>query len=365
MSTFAPTTLRDENFMSRALLLAARGLYTTTPNPRVGCVIVNDGHIVGEGWHVNGGAAHAEVNALEQAGTRALGGTLYVTLEPCAHFGQTPPCVEAIVKSGISRVVFAAKDPNPLVDGKGAARLKSAGIAVIGGVLDEEAKELNLGFFKRMQTGRPWVRVKIASGLDGKTALENGKSQWITSTAAREDAHKWRAQSCAILTGVGTVVEDDPRLTVRHVDTDRQPTIVVVDSQLRSPLSAKLFKSSNVTIATAVSDKTRLLPFVEIGANVLVLPDSEGKVDLLSLLDELGATQINEVLVEAGINLHSALLRRSLIDEMIIYYAPKFLGSHGRGMLFFDELESMDEVAERDIVGIERFGKDFRVTVRF
>jgi len=364
VSTDKPQGHTDEYFMSKALQLAARGLYSTMPNPRVGCVIVKNEKIVGEGWHLKAGDAHAEVTAIQNAGPQTAGATLFVSLEPCSHIGQTPPCVEGIIEAGISRVVFGSKDPNPLVDGKGAARLKSAGIAVIGGVLDEEAKELNLGFFKRMQSGRPWVRVKIASGLDGKTALENGKSQWITSTAAREDAHKWRAQSCAILTGVGTVVEDDPRLTVRHVDTDRQPTIVVVDSQLRSPLSAKLFKSSNVTIATAVSDKTRLLPFVEIGANVLVLPDSEGKVDLLSLLDELGATQINEVLVEAGINLHSALLRRSLIDEMIIYYAPKFLGSHGRGMLFFDELESMDEVAERDIVGIERFGKDFRVMVR-
>lgn len=365
MSTFAPATLRDENFMSRALLLAARGLYTTTPNPRVGCVIVNDGHIVGEGWHVNGGAAHAEVNALEQAGTRALGGTLYVTLEPCAHFGQTPPCVEAIVQSGISRVVFAAKDPNPLVDGRGIEHLIANGISVVGDLFSQKSEELNVGFFKRMKSGKPWVRVKVAAGLDGKTALENGRSQWITSEESRVDAHKLRAQSCVVLTGVGTVVEDDPRLTVRHIETNRQPGKVIVDSRLRSPLDANLFKTPGVTLATAVSKQDQLDPFIQKGVNVLMLPDSEGRVDLDALLVELADQQINEVLVEAGINLHSALLHQNLIDEMIIYYAPKFLGAQGRGMFFLDELDSMDQVLERNVVDITPIGKDFRVTVRF
>ena len=355
----------DEYFMSRALVLAARGLYTTTPNPRVGCVIVNDDEIVGEGWHVNCGGAHAEVNALKQADTRAVGGTLYVTLEPCAHYGKTPPCVEVIVKSGISRVVFGAKDPNPLVDGRGMEHLKANGISVEGGLFSEKSEELNLGFFKRMRYGRPWVRVKVAAGLDGKTALENGRSQWITSKESRVDAHKLRAQSCVVLTGVGTVVEDDPRLTVRHTETSRQPGKVIVDSQLRSPLDAHLFKTLGVTVATAVKEQNRLDDFIQKGVNVLVLPDSEGRVDLDALLVELANQQVNEVLVEAGINLHSALLHRHLIDEMIIYYAPKFLGAQGRGMFFLDELNSMDQVLERDVIDITSIGKDFRVTVRF
>jgi diaminohydroxyphosphoribosylaminopyrimidine deaminase/5-amino-6-(5-phosphoribosylamino)uracil reductase len=355
----------DEYFMSRALVLAARGLYTTTPNPRVGCVIVNDDEIVGEGWHVNCGGAHAEVNALKQADTRAVGGTLYVTLEPCAHYGKTPPCVDVIVKSGISRVVFGAKDPNPLVDGRGMEHLKANGISVEGGLFSEKSEELNLGFFKRMRYGKPWVRVKVAAGLDGKTALENGRSQWITSKESRVDAHKLRAQSCVVLTGVGTVVEDDPRLTVRHTETSRQPGKVIVDSQLRSPLDAHLFKTLGVTLATAVKEQNRLDDFIQKGVNVLVLPDSEGRVDLDALLVELANQQVNEVLVEAGINLHSALLHRHLIDEMIIYYAPKFLGAQGRGMFFLDELNSMDQVLERDVIDITSIGKDFRVTVRF
>jgi len=355
----------DEYFMSRALVLAARGLYTTTPNPRVGCVIVNDDEIVGEGWHVNCGGAHAEVNALKQADTRAVGGTLYVTLEPCAHYGKTPPCVDVIVKSGISRVVFGAKDPNPLVDGRGMEHLKANGISVEGGLFSEKSEELNLGFFKRMRYGKPWVRVKVAAGLDGKTALENGRSQWITSKESRVDAHKLRAQSCVVLTGVGTVVEDDPRLTVRHTETSRQPGKVIVDSQLRSPLDAHLFKTLGVTVATAVKEQNRLDDFIQKGVNVLVLPDSEGRVDLDALLVELANQQVNEVLVEAGINLHSALLHRHLIDEMIIYYAPKFLGAQGRGMFFLDQLNSMDQVLERDVIDITSIGKDFRVTVRF
>ncbi len=365
MSTITHSQHNDEYFMSRALALAARGLYTTTPNPRVGCVITNHDDIVGEGWHVNSGSAHAEVIALEQAGAQALGGTLYVTLEPCSHYGQTPPCVDAIVQAGIIRVVFAAKDPNPIVDGRGMEYLVANGISVLGDVLSEKSEELNLGFFKRMRSGRPWVRIKVAAGLDGKTALENGKSQWITSEESRADAHKWRAQSCVVLTGVGTVVEDDPRLTVRHVETNRQPGKVIVDSRLRSPLNANLFKTPGVTVATAIRKQEQLHHFIEKGVNVLVLPDAEGRVDLDTLLLKLADQQINEVLVEAGINLHSALLNRDLIDEMIIYYAPKFLGAQGRGMFFLDELESMEQVLEQNIIDITPIGKDFRVTVRF
>lgn len=365
MSVVVNNAHDDEYFMAKALQLAARGLNSTAPNPRVGCVIVKNGRIVGEGWHVSSGEAHAEVLALKQADSDAAGATLYVNLEPCAHQGRTPPCVDAIIKAGINRVVLSARDPNPLVNGKGVERLKANGITVLEGLLAQESIELNIGFFKRMESGKPWVRVKVAAGLDGKTALDNGKSQWITSEVAREDAHRWRARSCVVLTGVGTVVEDDPRLTVRHIETSRQPQKVVVDSQLRSPLSANLFKMPGVTIATAVTNKEQLDPFVDKGVNVLVLPDSDGRVDLAALLIELADKHMNEVLVEAGINLHSALLRRNLIDEMIIYYAPKFLGAQGRGMLFLDGLEKMDDVAEREIIDIKKFGKDFRVTVRF
>ena len=365
MSDVEARTHDDEYFMAKALELAARGLYSTAPNPRVGCVIVKNGYIVGEGWHVASGQAHAEVIAIKQAGAETSGATLYVTLEPCAHQGQTPPCVDAIINVGINRVFVSSRDPNPLVNGKGVERLKANGIKVFEGLLVEQSRELNIGFFKRMKSGKPWLRLKVAAGLDGKTALDNGKSQWITSEVAREDAHRWRARSCAVLTGVGTVVEDDPKLTVRHIETSRQPLKVVVDSQLRSPLSANIFKMPGATIATAVTNKKQLGPFIDQGVNVLVLPDTDGRVDLAALLIELADQQMNEVLVEAGINLHSAFLRRNLIDEMIIYYAPKFLGAQGKGMLFIDGLEKMDEVAERNIIDIKKFDKDFRVTVRF
>ncbi|MDA1331348.1 MAG: bifunctional diaminohydroxyphosphoribosylaminopyrimidine deaminase/5-amino-6-(5-phosphoribosylamino)uracil reductase RibD [Proteobacteria bacterium] len=365
MSVVETEAHEDEYFMAKALELATLGLYSTAPNPRVGCVIVKNGRIVGQGWHVASGEAHAEVLAMKQAAAETLGATLYVNLEPCAHQGQTPPCVDAIIKAGISRVILSSRDSNPLVNGKGIERLKANGITVLEGLLAQKSRELNIGFFRRMESGKPWVRVKVAAGLDGKTALENGKSQWITSELAREDVHRWRARSCAVLTGVGTVVEDDPRLTVRYIETSRQPVKVVVDSQLRSPLSARLFKMPGATIATAVTNKERLGPFIDKGVNVLVLPDSNGRVDLAALLIELANQHMNEVLVEAGINLHSAFLRRNLIDEMIIYYAPKFLGAQGRGMFFLNELEKMDEVAERDIIDIKKFGRDFRVMVRF
>ena len=360
-----PYQSKDELYMARAIQLARRGLNSTSPNPRVGCVIVNNQKIVGEGWHSVTGGEHAEVIALDQAGQFAKGASLYVNLEPCAHTGKTPPCVEAIVASGISRVVVGCIDPNPEVRGKGISYLAERKIECVTDVLERQSRELNLGFISRMEKKRPWVRLKIAAGLDGKTALENGESQWITSLASRKDSHHYRARSCAILTGVGTIVDDDPRLNVRHVETNRQPKKIIVDSHLRTPLSASLLKYGDVVIATASADSERIRVFTEKGIRVWTLPNSEGRVDLDALLTELAADEINEVLVEAGVNLHSALFNARLVNEMIVYYAPKFLGSRGRSMLHIDGLEDMQDVPERSVIDIRKFGPDLRVTIRF
>jgi len=355
----------DYRFMARALRLAEKGMYTTTPNPRVGCVIVRDGNVVSEGFHQRAGGPHAEVVALQAAGDAARGATAYVTLEPCNHQGRTGPCTEALVQAGVARVVVAMHDPNPQVAGAGIRRLRDAGIEVDSGVLESQAQELNIGYVSRMTRARPWVRVKIAAGLDGKTALENGASQWITSPEARRDAHRWRARCCAIVTGIGTLTHDDPRLTVREVETPRQPLRVVVDSQLRVALDSKIFEGGGVLVATAVADKPKIARLSDAGVEVLVLPDGDGRVDLARLATELAQRGINEVLVEAGINLHSALLRAGAIDELLIYYAPKLLGEHGRGMLDLGHLCSMDEVPAVDIRELRRIGPDLRMLVRF
>ncbi len=327
--------MSDHEFMARALQLARRGLYTTTPNPRVGCVIVNDNQVVGEGWHERAGENHAEVTALSQAGDLARGATLYVTLEPCSHFGRTPPCADAILKSGIRAVVCAMID-----------------------------RELNIGFVNRFTRGRPWIRVKIASGLDGKTALENGESQWITTMASRRDVHRWRAQSCAVLTGVGTVSADNPGLDVRHVETERQPKIFIVDSHLRIPRESRLLSNSNVTLVTAKGENEDRVLGRGFSSSVLNLPGPDGKVDLVTLASQLAFMGVNEVLVEAGINLQTALMQSGLVDEIIIYYAPKFLGDKGRGMFDFSGLVAMDNVKHYRLVDIKQFGNDFRVRLR-
>jgi diaminohydroxyphosphoribosylaminopyrimidine deaminase/5-amino-6-(5-phosphoribosylamino)uracil reductase len=356
--------MSDHEFMARALRLARRGLYTTTPNPRVGCVIVNDNQVVGEGWHERAGESHAEVTALSQAGDLARGATLYVTLEPCSHFGRTPPCADAILKSGIRAVVCAMIDPNPEVSGKGLAALREKGIEVRVGVLEREARELNIGFVNRFTRGRPWIRVKIASGLDGKTALENGESQWITTMASRRDVHRWRAQSCAVLTGVGTVSADNPGLDVRHVETERQPKIFIVDSHLRIPRESRLLSNSNVTLVTAKGENEDRVLGRGFSSSVLNLPGPDGKVDLVTLASQLAFMGVNEVLVEAGINLQTALMQSGLVDEIIIYYAPKFLGDKGRGMFDFSGLVAMDNVKHYRLVDIKQFGNDFRVRLR-
>ncbi|UCH46699.1 MAG: bifunctional diaminohydroxyphosphoribosylaminopyrimidine deaminase/5-amino-6-(5-phosphoribosylamino)uracil reductase RibD [Betaproteobacteria bacterium] len=354
----------DYLYMARALRLAAKGMYSTTPNPRVGCVIVRDGNIVSQGWHERAGKAHAEVIAIESAGDAARGATVYVTLEPCSHQGRTGPCADALVRAGVGRVVVAMQDPNPQVSGAGIKRLRDAGIAVVCGVLESQARELNIGYVSRMTRGRPWMRVKIASGIDGKTSLENGASQWITSEEARRDAHRWRARSCAIMTGIGTLTSDDPRLTVRNVETSRQPLRVVVDSWLRIPLGSKIFEGGGVLVATANDDVKKIQQITDLGAEVVVVPDQQGKVDLGELAALLAKRGINEVLVEAGINLHSALWRAGVIDELLIYYAPKLLGDRGRGMFDLGNLGDMDAVPALEIEELRQVGPDLRILAR-
>ena len=355
----------DYLYMARALRLAEKGMYTTTPNPRVGCVIARDGRVVAEGWHERTGSAHAEAMAIERAGAAAKGATVYVTLEPCSHQGRTGPCADALVRAGVARVVIAMQDPNPLVCGAGMGRLREAGIKVECGMLETQAQELNIGYVSRMTRGRPWLRIKIAAGLDGKTSLENGASQWITSAQARRDAHRWRARSCAIMTGIGTLTSDDPRLTVRDVETARQPLRVVVDSRLRIPLASRIFEGGGLLVATATENKTKIEQIAERGAEVAVLPDEQGKVDLGKLATGLATRGINEVLVEAGINLHSALLRAGIIDELLLYYAPKLLGDRGRGMFDLGDLGDMDSVPALDVRELRHVGPDIRLRARF
>ena len=354
----------DYLFMARALRLAKKGMYTTTPNPRVGCVIVRDGRIVSEGWHERAGGAHAEVVAMDRAGGAVKDATVYVTLEPCSHQGRTGPCADVLVNAGVARVVVAMQDPNPQVSGAGMGRLRDAGIKVECGILEAQARELNIGYVSRMMRGRPWMRVKIASGLDGKTSLENGASQWITSVQARRDAHRWRARSCAVMTGIGTLTHDDPRLTVRDVETSRQPLRIVVDSRLCIPLESKIFEGGGVLVATAVEDRTKIEQITGKGAEVITLPDRQGKVDLRQLASALAKRGINEVLVEAGINLHSALLRAGTVDELLLYYAPKLLGDRARGMFDLGELGDMGAVPELDIKELRHVGPDIRLLAR-
>jgi diaminohydroxyphosphoribosylaminopyrimidine deaminase/5-amino-6-(5-phosphoribosylamino)uracil reductase len=315
-----------EYFMAMALQLAERGLYSTSPNPRVGCVVVNHGQVVGQGWHQRAGEPHAEVYALHAAGAAAQGATVYVTLEPCAHHGRTPPCADALIRAGVADVVIATSDPNPLVAGQGSARLQAAGIRVQSGILAQAARELNIGFLSRMERQRPWLRLKVAHSLDGKTALANGRSQWITSAAARQDVQHWRARACAILTGSGTVCADNPQLNVRTLPVVRQPLRVVVDGALRTPPSARIFDSQGVLMATTIMDKARHAPYLARGAEVVVLARGE-RVDLEGLLHLLAQRGCNEVMTEAGGGLNGALLDAGLVDELLLYQAPVVLGA--------------------------------------
>ena len=354
----------DHGMMARALQLAERGLWTTTPNPRVGCVLVRAGEIVGEGWHERAGEPHAEVNALRAAGELARGATAYVTLEPCSHHGRTPPCAEALIAAGVSRVVAAMSDPNPLVAGNGLAMLQAAGIVTASGLLEGEARELNIGFVARMTRGRPWLRLKAAASLDGKTALNNGVSQWITGPEARRDGQRWRARACAVLTGIGTVRDDDPQLTVREVAMTRQPLRVVVDSKLETPLTAKILRGGAVLVAAAVDDEKRANSLRAAGAEVVVLPNPHGKVDLKNLLEELGRRGINEVHAEAGFNLNGSLLREGLVDELLLYLAPCVIGHQASSLFNLPELTSLDGKRRLDIRDLRQVGEDIRLIAR-
>jgi len=366
----------DSAWMARALQLAANGLYTTGVNPRVGCVLVKDDQVIGEGWHERAGEGHAEVLALQDAerrGEHAKGATAYVTLEPCAHHGKTPPCAEALIKAGVSRVVAAMEDPNPLVAGKGFALLQAAGIAVAAPLMAAEAEALNVGFVKRMRQGLPWVRLKMAGSLDGRSALANGQSQWITGAEARADGHRFRARAQAIVTGVGTVVADDPQLTVRDVAAQigqsGQPvklTValrVVVDSHLRTPASAKILKGGCL-IATASTDPVKTATLQAAGAEIVALPNADGRVDLEALLRYLAQRGINEVHVEAGSRLSGVFFKAGLVDELLLYMAPTLLGSDARG--WFDDLNltSLDQKTKWQFQDVRMVGADLRITVR-
>jgi diaminohydroxyphosphoribosylaminopyrimidine deaminase/5-amino-6-(5-phosphoribosylamino)uracil reductase len=356
----------DHAFMAHALRLAAHGLNTTAPNPRVGCVLVRDGAVIAAGWHEKAGGPHAEAAALAKVGPGGTAGcTAYVTLEPCSHHGRTPPCADALIAAGVTRVVAAMTDPNPLVAGRGLDRLRAAGIAVAHGLLEAEARELNIGFVARMTRGRPWIRLKVAASLDGRTALANGKSQWITGPDARRDVHAWRARSCAMLTGIGTVRDDDPRLTARDVPATRQPLRVVVDSRLEIAEDAAILEGGNCLIACAADNPGKTARLAARGAEVVVLPNTQGKVDLSALLAELGRRGINEVMVEAGAKLNGSLLRENCVDELLVYQAPVLLGDAARGMFALGELTDLAGAKRLDIVERRAVGADFLIRARF
>jgi diaminohydroxyphosphoribosylaminopyrimidine deaminase/5-amino-6-(5-phosphoribosylamino)uracil reductase len=346
----------DHAMMRRALALAERGLYTTTPNPRVGCVLTQGERIVGEGWHEKAGAPHAEALALAAAGGAARGATAYVTLEPCNHYGRTPPCADALAAGGVARVVAAMRDPNPEA-ARGAERLAAAGVRFEQGLLEDEARELNIGFVSRVTRGRPWVRMKIAATLDGRTALASGNSQWITGADARRDGHRWRARACALLTGIGTVRADDPRLTVREVDTPRQPLRVLVDSRLETPRGARILQGGNVLVFYGATGNEPPQ-----GAEAMALPDARGKVDLRAMLAELARRGVNELHVEAGFKLNGSLLRERCVDELLIYQSPSVLGDSAQGMFDLPPFAALDERVR--LRSIDRIGEDLRILAR-
>lgn len=353
----------DHFHMARALALAERGLYTTTPNPRVGCVIVKDGAVVGEGWHEKTGGPHAEVHALRAAGERARGAVAYVTLEPCSHHGRTPPCANALIDAGVARVIAAMRDPNPQVAGRGLELLTLAGVAVQTGLLENEARELNIGFISRMTRGRPWVRLKTAASLDGKTALLNGASKWITGPAARADVQRWRARACVILTGCGTVLADDPQMNVREVETPRQPLKVIVDSGLATPPIARILHGG-AFIACAEADPAKRAALEAAGAQILELPGADGRVDLAALLREFGRQGINEVHVEAGATLNGALLAAGLVDEWVAYIAPVAIGHSARGLFDMPALTDMAQRRHFSLLDTAMLGGDLRLRLR-
>jgi diaminohydroxyphosphoribosylaminopyrimidine deaminase/5-amino-6-(5-phosphoribosylamino)uracil reductase len=367
-------TAVDHQLMSQALAEAQNALYLSNPNPRVGCVIVKAGQVIGRGHTQRVGGPHAEVQALADAkakGFDPIGSTVYVTLEPCNHTGRTPPCVDALIAAKPAMVVVAMSDPNPLVGGKGLERLKAAGIDVRCGLLESEAQALNPGFISRMTRGLPWVRMKIAASLDGKTALPNGQSQWITGPLARADGHHWRAQACAILTGVGTVKEDDPTLNVRDVQTDRQPWKIIVDSRLETPINAKVLanpQASGVILVCASLDsqesQERAKAFEAQGVEVIAMANANGKVDLPKLFSYLAKERhMNEIHVEAGFKLNGSLLREDCVDELLLYYAPFFMGD-GIGMANISPLTALDQRQDFQVMDQSLLGSDWRIRLQ-
>lgn len=385
MSGFAPGADDQRSHppdpLRSAQKTAEKSLLLSNPNPRVGCVIVSTGNrVIGEGHTQYAGGPHAEVMALRDAqahGESVTGATAYVTLEPCSHHGRTPPCCDALIAAGVSKVVVATRDPNPLVAGRGMQRLQAAGIEVDVLPPDHEVaravRELNVGFFSRMIRQMPWVRMKMAASLDGTTALDNGTSQWITGEAARADGHAWRARACAVLTGIGTVLEDDPMLDVRMVDTPRQPHLVVVDSRLETPLDARLFQppaqalTRRIFIYCAVADAQRQAALEALGATVIPMPGqspgTESKVDLAAMLRDLARREVNELHVEAGHKLNGSLIREGLADEFLLYLAPKLLGS-GRGLAHFGPLQKLEDGVELGFQAVDRVGDDLRIVAR-
>jgi diaminohydroxyphosphoribosylaminopyrimidine deaminase/5-amino-6-(5-phosphoribosylamino)uracil reductase len=354
----------DHRCMAEALRLAARGLHSTHPNPRVGCVIAAGGQVVGRGWHATAGGRHAEIAALEDAGERARGATAYVTLEPCNYHGRTGPCTEALIEAGVTRVVSATRDPNPRVDGAGHRRLADAGVRAECGLLAAGAEALNAGFFKRMTSGRPWVRVKLAQSLDGRTALAGGESQWITGADARRDVQDWRARAAAVLTGVETILADDPLLNVRDIDTARQPLRVIADSRWRTPAGARTLGLPGRVLIAGLGERDIPAELASSGADLLPLPGRSGRVDLGALMAELAGLEVNEVQVEAGETLCGALLEAQMVDEILVYQAPVLLGSNGRGPFAFGPLAGMREKVELQWLESGWVGGDLRLRLQ-
>ncbi|WP_245828356.1 bifunctional diaminohydroxyphosphoribosylaminopyrimidine deaminase/5-amino-6-(5-phosphoribosylamino)uracil reductase RibD [Solemya elarraichensis gill symbiont] len=365
----------DNAWMSRALKLAWRGLYTTDPNPLVGCVIVKDNVLIAEGWHQKAGQPHAEKIALAAAGEEAKGATLYVTLEPCCHHGKTPPCSDAVVKAGVSRVVIAMKDPNPLVAGKGIKQLQDAGIEVDCGLLEQQARELNPGCISRMERGRPWVRCKLAMSVDGRTAMASGESKWITSDASRKDVHRLRARSSAVVTGIGTLLADDPSLNVRRNDAELPgvsidapltlPLRVIMDADLRTPPDARMLELEGETlIVTASTDSERSRALEDAGAELLLIDRESGHLDWHHLLRELNDRQINDVLIEAGATIAGSAVRAGIIDELVLYMAPHLMGDAARGLVHLPGLDTMEQRIELQLTDLRQLGNDIRMSYR-
>jgi diaminohydroxyphosphoribosylaminopyrimidine deaminase/5-amino-6-(5-phosphoribosylamino)uracil reductase len=358
---------QDHVFMSRALALTGHGRDTSTPNPNVGCVLVKDGRIIGEGWHARAGEPHAEVAALANATESPRGATAYVTLEPCAHQGRTGPCADKLVDAGVARVVAALQDPFPQVNGRGLERLRAAGIAAEVGLMEAQAREVHRGFLSRVTRGRPWMRIKVAASIDGRTAMASGESQWITGEAARRDVHALRARSCAMLTGIGTVAQDDPQLTVRDIACERQPRRAVIDSRLDLSPHARILHGGGALVFTLSHDASRRAALEAAGAEIVQVPhatDKPGKTDLAAVARLLGERGFNEVTVETGAKLNGSLIAAGVVDEIVLYVAPRILGDNAHGLFALPGLERLKDAIPVRIAEVRGIGEDLRITLR-